>query len=307
MTNKTLVVQVKRRDALPVRAIPYVTGWKISPDDVARHFAKGIGPPFAQLTNVSAYHLVDNVAVKVMPKEWDAYVAELDGLEAELKSKYVDNDQGYAVWRKHAVSILPEAAFVWLNKFRTEFLKDFSPDKITFIREREGERKLLLAPLMGDDMRAMVLAGFQKDSDPLPQAAMAAESEGAPVLPAAASDDVEPAGASDAGSVDFSMLATRQQLIVAFGTFTNMDATWFHNLRDRPKLRDARRVTGTGGRNRTEPLFCPYQVLKWLTTKPRMGDSRRTMGTTTGWRMLKAHFLKVYSAHSDDPDNDSPG
>ena len=38
--------------------------------------------------------------------------------------------------------------------------------------------------------------------------------------------------ASDAPACDFSMLATRDQLIEAFGRFTNMDASWFNNLKD---------------------------------------------------------------------------
>jgi hypothetical protein len=45
---------------------------------------------------------------------------------------------------------------------------------------------------------------------------------------------------------DFKMLATRAQLITAFGAFTGMDATWFENLTDTPKLMNARKVIGKG-------------------------------------------------------------
>lgn len=106
-------------------------------------------------------------------------------------------------------------------------------------------------------------------------------------------------------AVDFDMLAPPEQLITAFGKFTGMNASWFNNLRDRPSLLKARRMAGTGGRNFTRPLFCPYQVMLWLTTKPRKGDSRIAISRETGMRMLKAHFLKVYSTYSiGEPDGD---
>lgn len=125
---------------------------------------------------------------------------------------------------------------------------------------------------------------------------------------AGASDDAGLDVPVDVESADFGMLATRHQLIAAFGSFTGMSDSWFKNLRDRPKLLAARRVAGTGGRRYTEPLFCPYAVMQWLTTKPRNGDSRRYMTTPTGWRMLKANFAKVYSRYSfADPSNDSTG
>lgn len=98
-------------------------------------------------------------------------------------------------------------------------------------------------------------------------------------------------------AIDFAMLAKRDELIAAFGTFTGMNASWFKNLRDRPKLLDARRVIGAGGRSSIEPFFCPHQVMQWLITEPRKGDSRKAMTQETGWRMLKAHFLKVYCAY----------
>lgn len=125
--------------------------------------------------------------------------------------------------------------------------------------------------------------------------------QAAPVATAGAIDGVEPA-------IDFDMLAQRHELIAAFGTFTGLDESWFDNLRDRPRLLAARKVKGTGGRNYTEPLFCPYMVMQWLTTKPRQGDERRPMSAETGWRRLKTHFLKVYSQYQiGDPNNHSAG
>lgn len=115
----------------------------------------------------------------------------------------------------------------------------------------------------------------------------------------ATSDSVEAA-------IDFDMLAGPNRLIAAFNAFTGMNASWFDNLRDRPGLLAARRVAGTGGRNSIRPMFCPYQVMQWLITKPRKGDSRKAMTPETGWRMLKGNFPKVYSEYEiGDPNRDS--
>jgi hypothetical protein len=102
-------------------------------------------------------------------------------------------------------------------------------------------------------------------------------------------------------SIDFAMLATRAQLISAFGAFTGMDDSWFTNLRDTPKLKDARRVEGSGGKDSTEPLFCPYAVMGWLIDPKR--KKGRPLSEETGWRMLKVHFNSVYDVFSVGRDN----
>lgn len=106
-------------------------------------------------------------------------------------------------------------------------------------------------------------------------------------------------------SIDFAMLATRQELITAFGSFTGMKASWFKNLKDRPHLLAARKVPGSGGKDSTEPLFDAHEVMQWLITKPRKGASRRALKVDTGWRLLETHFSRVYNAYSiDDPRSD---
>ena len=96
---------------------------------------------------------------------------------------------------------------------------------------------------------------------------------------------------------DFEMLATRQQLIDAFGSFTDMKMPWFNNLKDTPELKAARRFTGQGGRGHiAEPLFCPFAVMRWLINPKR--KKGRPIVEDTAWRMLATHFPKVYNANS---------
>ena len=96
--------------------------------------------------------------------------------------------------------------------------------------------------------------------------------------------------------IDYTMLATRQRLIDAFGSFTGMDDSWFTNLKDTPKLKDARKVAGSGGKDSTEPLFCPFEVMRWLTdSKQKKGKG---LSPDKGWHLLQGHFPKVYNQYS---------
>lgn len=105
---------------------------------------------------------------------------------------------------------------------------------------------------------------------------------------------------------DYSMLAHPVHLIEAFGSFTGMSENWFKNLKDIPGLKAARKFVGSGGRNYQSPLFCPYEVLKWLLNPKR--KKGRPISAEAGWRRLGLHFPKVYTAHEwDAPDGVSPG
>lgn len=107
----------------------------------------------------------------------------------------------------------------------------------------------------------------------------------------------------DSSLVDFARLATPDELIAAFGKFTGMDASWFHNLKDSPALLAARKHKGTGGRKFTTPLFCPYEVMLWLLDEGR--KKGRHIQPDTAWRMFKQHFPKAYEPRAiGDPNED---
>lgn len=97
--------------------------------------------------------------------------------------------------------------------------------------------------------------------------------------------------------IDLSRLATRQQLITAFGAFTGMDDSWFNNLKDSPALLSARKVKGSGGRGHiAEPLFCPLAVMLWLTSQNR--KKGRALGVDKAWEILEKHFPNVHLDNS---------
>ena len=96
---------------------------------------------------------------------------------------------------------------------------------------------------------------------------------------------------------DYSILATRQDLIDAYRAFTGMDMTWFDNLKDSPRLQKARKVLGKAIKGRSiEPLFCPYEVMEWLIDKKRRKG--RPISSDKAWETLEKRFPKVYNIYS---------
>ena len=118
-------------------------------------------------------------------------------------------------------------------------------------------------------------------------------------------EPVEPVVPPVVGSPDYSILATRGELINAYGRFSGMNKTTFQNLTNSPKLLAARKVQGVGmrGLGAVEPLFCPYEVMLWLIGPKRKKDHK--LPVKTGWVQFRANFPKVYNLHSlsDPTDN----
>jgi len=161
----SLVVNVSGRDALPVRAIPYVSGWALSPDVVAQNFAKAAAESFEKLENTDTYHLVDGKPIKLLPKEWDRHVAALNGLEAQLREQYASDERGYAAWVSQSVAKLPPYVFVWLDEFVADFERDHGRGRLTIMSERQGDRALNLSPFLDEEELNMVLEGFARKTE----------------------------------------------------------------------------------------------------------------------------------------------
>jgi hypothetical protein len=187
MNDKRLTILIDGREALPVRAIPYVTeGGDWLPeqfwDGVWDRFPPRLVAEYLYLGNdkfggvmckeklgikspslLTAYQLAGNTPVLVQPREWKGSLIAFDGFEAQLKREYGDSKDGgneaNANWRSKAVEMLPEGVFVWLNEFETAF-KAGRGRPGSFGRKR-GDDGLNLAPMLpGAATRAMVMKGF---------------------------------------------------------------------------------------------------------------------------------------------------
>lgn len=162
-SKSKLTVWIGGREALPVRAIPYVTGWqRLPPDAVAACLAGATD--FFMRARLTAYRISGDEPIQITPRQWDAVVVKLKGLAAKLRRQHgndeIGDDIGYDAWRSGAVKILPADAFVWLDELETEYQAD---RKSQFYYEtRPSDDELILEPMLDADTIAMVMKGFEK-------------------------------------------------------------------------------------------------------------------------------------------------
>ena len=95
-----VTISIDGREALPVRAIPFVMGWRLSPDELAKDFAKhGLRGESSELR---AFQFdPDNQHPAITPGEWDQVIVRLEALDLRLRrANGGDRDEiSYAAWR----------------------------------------------------------------------------------------------------------------------------------------------------------------------------------------------------------------
>ena len=173
--DMNLVVVIEGREAIPVRAIPYVTGWRwprgISPDSLAKTLGRHPNErtPFDGLRTSSAYKMYLGKSVAVRPEEWNMVVVQLEGFSADLEARFPEDEQGrrdargYAAWQSNAAQKLPSGVFVWLDELEKDFHRYFDWKARQVPADSLGSRDLNLAPLLlTDDVRRMVSEGFEE-------------------------------------------------------------------------------------------------------------------------------------------------
>ncbi len=157
--NERLTVLIAGREALPVRAIPFVTGWSLAPVELAAELAQ-TRKNFTCLKGLIAYHVQDGAPCRVLPKEWDAVEAKIKGFEADTQAQFSDDDKGFAVWYRECVHELPPGVFVWRDEFEAAWSVGMDDESVTILDEREGDRELNYQPILEGIASATVLAGF---------------------------------------------------------------------------------------------------------------------------------------------------
>lgn len=153
MDKQLTTVKIPEREALPVRAIPYVTGWdRFTPVALVRYLAQDPDRFTEWDKPLTAYVRRDGAPVAVAPSDWDRVLRILKSFEAQTGP--VTDPSGDEVWLEHAAEKIPAGLFVWLDEF-TDVHRAYC-DKFD-----EKNKTLDLDPLLMDDAtRAMVMEGF---------------------------------------------------------------------------------------------------------------------------------------------------
>jgi hypothetical protein len=154
-------VVIDGREAVPVRAIPFVTGWRLSPDMIAKDLAKeGHRRRFKETLQAFQYD-PENRHPLTLPDEWDQILVRLNALNVMLdRSNGGERDEiTYARWRDESPGCLPRGCFVWRDEFETTYRKGHT----SAARHDIDEESLPLNffPLVPTELEAVVMEGFQ--------------------------------------------------------------------------------------------------------------------------------------------------
>jgi hypothetical protein len=157
-----LIVLIGDMEAIPIRAIPFITGGRITADQVASMFAH-TDPWELRRRGLEPYHLSDNGHCSPMlPKEWDGIEVELRVLRAKLQARQEVEMENYPVWRRESILLLPPACFVNKGHFETTFRHAYSVLFYDIIDERPGDRELNFWPYVPRDLEETIMEGFPK-------------------------------------------------------------------------------------------------------------------------------------------------
>lgn len=157
-------VSIDGRDAVPVRAIPFVTGWRIAPDalvkDLARHDHRARHKDYLR-----AYQFEPaNGYPEIHPAEWDQILVRLDALENDLERHYFGGSEAnsYLRWREEAPLLLPRGCFVWQDEFVEACRRGWMT---VSVHEHDEELKLSFFPLVPTGKEIVLMEGFEQLDD----------------------------------------------------------------------------------------------------------------------------------------------
>ncbi len=127
-----VIVHINSRQAVPVRAIPLLTDWKVlSPDQVAK-ILSGDVLHWASFEGLKAYRLHHGgSAEQIQPRWWKNWIVrKLQATSDEIKAKQTSHETGYQQWRREALAQLPHSVFVWCDEFEAAYVREFGPGSL---------------------------------------------------------------------------------------------------------------------------------------------------------------------------------
>lgn len=128
MGNRKLTILIEGREALPIRAIPYVTSWQESPDSIVRSLAEtatikvGNNREIPNRHSLVAYGKDDRERYEPIPaSQWKNLIVDINSLTTKLRTDERPNasDENHGPWRVAAVLKLPDDVFLWLDEFQS--------------------------------------------------------------------------------------------------------------------------------------------------------------------------------------------
>jgi len=166
----------KPRQAVPVRQIPFATGWFLDPTAIAR-LCSGTEPRVpggSELIFLSSYYIVPTgETLQVPARDWDETLRDLSALGQRLKAQESTKDENIQEWRTQSINLLPNTTFVWHDDLINVWEKlyprmpdtagaKFDADKeYPAYENRPGDYDLNLQSYVPNNIKNSVFEGFE--------------------------------------------------------------------------------------------------------------------------------------------------
>lgn len=154
-----VVVVIKGREAIPVRAIPFLTEWlTLSPDAIVKQLAGQTR--FQRISGLKAYTWADGKVKAIPAAMWwqDRYVPMMKVIESDIRAQGEDSDIAYLRWQLKSLKALPAGAFVWKDEFESKYYRAYR------LQEEASESIELLdfdIAIPEFETRRLVMQGFR--------------------------------------------------------------------------------------------------------------------------------------------------
>jgi hypothetical protein len=126
-----VIVEIEGRNAIPVRAIPFLTNWATMSPDVVADALAGTAHHFRGL---SSFRIEGPVQKKISTTWWENFPCrQLKALSDEIKAKQTTHETGYQEWRNRSIPILPAGVFVWQDEYETRHNYFHGPDGTSYL------------------------------------------------------------------------------------------------------------------------------------------------------------------------------
>lgn len=198
-----VIKQIDGREAIPVRAIPLLTNWKVMwPDAVAKALA-GNEHYDDYFAGLCAYRIEGGATKPIRATWWQGFaVRNLKALSDRIEADQITKEVGYQKWLKESLAELPAGVFVWKDEYVPMYESRYGSDAMARIVGREltpseiQARELDFDPFISAEYAALVNENFAYQQHAPEQHA---DTQAAPVV--VKPESMQPAPDTQAGQV----------------------------------------------------------------------------------------------------------
>lgn len=152
-----VIIPIKGREAIPVRALPWLTAWEFSAQEVAEALAHDDG--YESFADLKSYCQYEGAIQAVRVGEW------LNSATVSIE-EFAERELLRTEWEKLSMSALPAGVFVWRDEWELAYNRSpYGPDALAALgdvadKQDIAKRTLNFASRIPHDLAQLVMEGF---------------------------------------------------------------------------------------------------------------------------------------------------